>query len=279
MSHDAMASTGSFYNNGKRGSAPHPSSTAPAEGTFKWRCAGPQTHVILNEDQANMVKLPIQRRILLNWSQAGRDQLAARSREKADFGAKTLVLPDWVDEEGVRWLVAWMIEKCNMEDEDDHLRTIQQAEERNVTLKPGIRVPDGNNLPLLMKLQQAAVALHLPGAINHISEALLTTIRQRPMDVSEMKLFWELFGFGAPRLTIHRVLELQAGHMMAGTPGDYEAIEAFADKEENVELRYFLRQKCEGIWRENGRYDAGAASRRDSVVASSSGTDTAVQSP
>jgi hypothetical protein len=75
-----------------------------------------------------------------------------------------VVLPVWANEEGVRWVLGWMHEKCEKGDDDERLVTQQQLEQQGSKGVDGVRQLDGNDLPLVFKVHQASLALQLPRA-------------------------------------------------------------------------------------------------------------------
>lgn len=210
---------------------------------FKYRLEGPITQVVLRESRTDSVKIPTPRRVVMNWSQVARSCLSGRSRQgqgKGGGGATVVCLPDWASEEGVRWLLTWMETKCRKEDADERLMTRQFYDElppalRELTpLVAGVPVLDGDDLAMVLACHNAAVALRLPRNMNKLQDHLVQTTARRPMDAREMKAFWDCCGrhwqvVAFQNTLVPRLLENQVRHMLAGVPGDYEAIESLAE--------------------------------------------------
>lgn len=206
----------------------------------KHRLSGPETQVVLREGRVDAVKIPIFRRVLSNWSLEARQQLAGRSRETKDWASKVVTVPSWADEEGVRWLLGWMSEKCRANDIDDHLYTKQQLQGQKKNTGKGVRELDETDVVLLFRCHQAARALHFPQMINHLYDPICHLLRKRPLDAYELSNFWSVYGTATGQETVVlRMVDDMARHMLNGTKGDYDAIESLVDKHPNLQQKLY----------------------------------------
>lgn len=201
------------------------------DSDLRIRLEGPITHIILRENRSDMVRIQTPRRVVLKWSMRARDCLAGRSREMDRYGGKAVNVPDWSSERGMRWLIAWMETKCRLNDKDEQLQTRQQFEADGAAPMEGVPVLDGNDLPLVFAVLNAAMALKIPERLLSIKAYVVMETRRRPMDACEMEAFWtNIESMDGSETGLWRMLDNHVHHMLAGTPGDYDAIESFAQK-------------------------------------------------
>lgn len=205
------------------------------DSDLRLRLEGPITSIIMRDGRTDMVKIQIPRRVILKWSLCARDLLSGRSRDTAGAdrsGGRSVHVPDWTSEPGMRWLIQWMEAKCRMNDKDERLQTRQQFEPEASTPVNGVPVLDGNHLPQIFAVLNAALALKIPDRLLEIKSFVLEETQRRPIDACEMQSFWTNIGYieDINDFPSARILQNQVHHMLAGTPGDYEAIESYVQK-------------------------------------------------
>ncbi|KAF2101211.1 hypothetical protein NA57DRAFT_53188 [Rhizodiscina lignyota] len=216
------------------------------------RLIGPVAQLVLREARSDQAKVPVYRRVVMNWSPLARDLLAGRSR-KTDLSntPKTvIVLPDWTSEVGMRWLVEWMTEKCKAGDRDDRLVTKQQR--GDAPKKDGIRELDGDDFVLVLHVHQATRVLRIPPAINFLESWILHYVDKNTLSPSQLLQFWKIFGVPGTAIDHGKLVNLVIGRMarcmIRGEPEWWwDAIESLMLPGKHPELRKKVYEQLEAI--------------------------------